>query len=204
MQGNKRNDVVFQSTNSGTTIPAKVTLPDINKKTTVFPRRNSQSNNSNNSSMNRFISYAGAISSQNRPPPITTKISNEIPSTLPTLPTLPALSALSADSNIKAPVPAAASVRNSTNHQWYSPFGSGLSIQFNPPVPPEDIHNKWASNNSASLADEMIRERSFKSKILNHKDKLNEGLINMDQGQNVPQFSLFDKQLSFRMYPSKS
>ncbi|CAG8750224.1 26734_t:CDS:2, partial [Dentiscutata erythropus] len=254
---NKRNEVIFHSTNnSGTTIPAKVTLPDINKKkTTEFPRRNSQSNISSNSSMNRFISYAGAISSQNRPPPITTKISHEIPSTLPVLPV---------DSNITAPVPAASSVRSSTDHQWYSPFGSGLSIQFNSPVPPEDIHNKWTSNTSASLfsspmltssnnrgtsttpsspistsnetssismfasspfstltnherrnsnislqtrhltnfelnvTDEMIRGRNFKGKILNNKNKMSEGMINTDQGQNVPQFSLFDKQLSFR------
>ncbi|CAG8750862.1 1502_t:CDS:1, partial [Cetraspora pellucida] len=138
MQGNKRNETVFQ-----TTIPAKATLPEINKKAVVFPRRNSQSNitsnSSMNSSMNKFTSYAGAISSQNRPPPITTKNSHDIPSTLP------------GDNTIMAPVPAA-SVRNATNHQWYSPFGSGLSIQFNPPVPPEDIHNKWASNNSVTSA----------------------------------------------------
>ncbi|CAG8524592.1 725_t:CDS:2 [Racocetra fulgida] len=216
MQGNKRNETVFHS---GTAIPAKATLPEINNKAAVFPRRNSQSNVvTSNSSMNRFTSYAGAISSQNRPPPNTMKISHNIPSTLP------------ADSNIMAPVPVAASVREAPNHQW-SPFWSGLSIQINSPAPPEDIHNKWASNNSITSAslfsspmpasnyqkgelttakveakevnvtDEMIRGRSLRTKILSNKDKMNEGMINMDQGRNVPQFSLFDKQL---MYPSKS
>jgi hypothetical protein len=57
-------------------------------------------------------------------------------------------SGLSNGNNITTPVPAA-SMNNTTNHQWYSPFGSGLSIQLTPPASPQNVHRQLPSTSSS-------------------------------------------------------
>ncbi|CAG8503491.1 15659_t:CDS:2 [Acaulospora colombiana] len=91
-----------------------------------------------NTSMTRFTSYADVISPHNRHSSVTTNIP---PNTN---------SLTSNEGKITTPAPTA-SVRNVTNCQWYSPFGSGLSIQFTPPAPPRDSHSQLSSFSKNSL-----------------------------------------------------
>jgi len=149
---NKRTGQIYHSANlDDTTIPARATLLESNRKTTVFPRTDnihwkqnviatpSHSSNFNsnipNVPISRFATYADVISPQR----------SAITATLPRSNT----SGLPNGNNITAPVPAA-SMNNTANHQWYSPFGSGLSIQLTPPASPQNVHRQLPSTSSSS------------------------------------------------------
>ncbi|CAG8743566.1 13832_t:CDS:1, partial [Acaulospora morrowiae] len=148
---NKRNNVpIYQQPSNATTIPAKA---ELNKNTTIFRRSEilasphteistqnthliDQSNT--DTPMTKFTSYADVISPHNRNSSVTTRI----PQTMNSL--------LSNEVKITTPAPTA-SVMNVTNRQWYSPFGSGLSIQFTPPTSPKNSHSKLPSSKNSSL-----------------------------------------------------
>ncbi|RHZ89841.1 hypothetical protein Glove_9g293 [Diversispora epigaea] len=153
---NKRNS-------NATTIPAKATLPEVNdKNATMFQRSDSpwkhnglssssrietdiQSIDQPIASVNKFTSYADVIALNNnnnnqRHSSVTSKSSQII---LPT------------ENKIATPAPTA-SVRKATNHQWYSPFGSGLSIQLNTPSLPRDNYNQLASSTNSTNSTNSI------------------------------------------------
>ncbi|RIA97054.1 hypothetical protein C1645_753432 [Glomus cerebriforme] len=146
LQANKRTGQIYHHSANldGTAIPAKATLPESNRKAAVFPRTDnihwkpnvittsshvSAMSHNFNSTTTSNVTYADVIAPQK--------------STLPR----PNTSGLSNGNNITTPVPAA-SMNNKTNHQWYSPFGSGLSIQLTPPASPQNIHRHLPSSNS--------------------------------------------------------
>lgn len=156
---NKRTSQIYHSANlDDTAIPAKATLLESNRKAAVFPRTDnihwkpnvitapSQASNFNSNISNvpisRFASYADVIAPHK----------SAITATLPRSNT----SGLSNGNNITTPVPVA-SMNNSTNHQWYSPFGSGLSIQLTPPASPQNVHRQLPSTSSSVQSQDRNR-----------------------------------------------
>ncbi|EXX66187.1 hypothetical protein RirG_126240 [Rhizophagus irregularis DAOM 197198w] len=156
---NKRTSQIYHSANlDDTAIPAKATLLESNRKTAVFPRTDnihwkpnvitapSQASNFNSNISNvpisRFATYADVIAPHK----------SAIIATLPRSNT----SGLSNGNNITTPVPVA-SMNNATNHQWYSPFGSGLSIQLTPPASPQNIHRQLPSTSSSVQSQDRNR-----------------------------------------------
>ncbi|GES92616.1 hypothetical protein GLOIN_2v1787543 [Rhizophagus clarus] len=158
---NKRTGQIYHSANlDGTAIPAKATLLESNRKVTVFPRADNihwkpsvittpshtSDFNSNipNVPISRFTTYADVIAPNKSA--VTAALSR------------PNTSGLSNGNNITTPVPAA-SMNNTTNHQWYSPFGSGLSIQLTPPASPQNVHRQLPST-SPSLYFKQSQDRN--------------------------------------------
>ncbi|CAG8474327.1 9414_t:CDS:2 [Diversispora eburnea] len=116
---------------------AKATLSEVNdKNANMFQRSDSPWKHNGLSSSSHIETD---IQSINQPIVSVNKFTSYADIILPT------------ENKIATPAPTA-SVRKSTNHQWYSPFGSGLSIQLNTPSLPRDNYNQLeSSTNSISL-----------------------------------------------------
>ncbi|CAG8711431.1 10015_t:CDS:2, partial [Funneliformis caledonium] len=121
LQSNKRDGQTYHlETLNGTAMPAKATLSESNRKSAGFSRSDvhwkqnvitAPSVSSSNVPISRFTTYADVIAPQNRPSVITNG------------PTRSNTSRLSNENGIMTPVPAA-SMNNTINSQWYSPFVS--------------------------------------------------------------------------------
>ncbi|CAB4411315.1 unnamed protein product [Rhizophagus irregularis] len=220
---NKRTSQIYHSANlDDTAIPAKATLLESNRKAAVFPRTDnihwkpnvitapSQASNFNSNISNvpisRFATYADVIAPHK----------SAIIATLPRSNT----SGLSNGNNITTPVPVA-SMNNATNHQWYSPFGSGLSIQLTPPASPQNVHRQLPSTLSSMQSQDRNRNviapppsnnvSSFSSSPSSSLSmftsssfpSLSNSLSNQDQSKVIasPANSSFRESLFGRKYP---
>jgi hypothetical protein len=202
LQANKRGSQIYHSANlNSTAIPAKATLPESNRKVAVFPRTDmhwkpndatsshasTASHNFNTSSstsnvpISRFTTYADVISPHNRPSALSRFSRSNT-------------SGLSNGNNITTPVPAA----STTNHQWYSPFESGLSIQLTPPVSPQNIHRHLPSTNS-NASNSVLSSKQFQDRNRN----VIAPPLSLSASNNVPS-SFSSSSSSLSMFTSSS